>query len=384
MKIYRTKERENIYDVASFFRINPIILSEINEIDPRRTLPTNLPLIIPEPTKSYVAKKGDTLKKISERFKTSTNQLLRYNPTLIQEGLLYEGQPLIIKQSSPFCKIATNGYYNKSTDRRELIRRLPYITFITVCNGVLSDNGFYTLFDDSYVKNVAEQNNKGVFLRVYIKNKNPMTDYYERMESALLYAKSKGYWGVVLSADETGKLFLTENRERLTESGKENKLAVFFEISHSYKGSRTDIPCGIVFYDKYNAKEPLTFADGEKAFYQGFADEYDVSRCFLDISSYAPIRNKYISKKDLIKLCQGRNIKISTDEICLLDYISFGNDNKKGVCVEALENTKAKLDLVNELGWLGVSFDISSLPTSELYMIASSFDIADKPTVFFN
>ena len=382
MKIYRTAERERLYDIATSFRINPIILSEINEIDLRRTLPKNLPLIIPEPTKNYTAKKGDTIKKIAERFKTSINQLLRYNPTLNEEGLLYEGQPLIIRQSAPYCKIATNGYCNKNTDRRELIRRLPYITFVTVCTGVLSDQGFYTLFDDSYVTNLAKQNKKGLFLRVYIKVTGGENDCQDRIENFILYAKSRGYWGVVLSSDDPGKAFLYKNQEKITEKANENRLAVFFELSDSDKNCHGDIPCGIISYDKYDTKNKITFDDGERAFYQRFTDENDVSRCFLDISSYAPIRNNYLSKRDILKLCGSRSINISYDGDCLIDYISF--NNKKGIYVESVENTKAKLDLICELGWLGVSFDISSIPTRELYMIASIFDIADKPTMFFS
>jgi hypothetical protein len=49
--------------------------------------------------------------------------------------------------------------------------------------------------------------------------------------------------------------------------------------------------------------------------------------------------------------------------------------------MESLENLKAKLGLVSELGFLGVSFDISRTPINELLLLRSLFNTVKPDTL---
>ena len=67
------------------------------------------------------------------------------------------------------------------------------------------------------------------------------------------------------------------------------------------------------------------------------------------------------------------------DDERLLKRASFGKHKKREIIFESLENTKAKLELVSELGFMGISFDIGRICTADLMIAASMFDVINYP-----
>ena len=382
MIIYRTQDNERLCDVAAKFRINPIILSDINDLQINTTLASNTPLVIPQPTKTYIVKKTDTINKICERFKIKPNSLKRYNSSLCDSCELYEGQPLIIKQNEPYCRIATNGYFGSDTSKQKAQALLPYLSFITVCGCVINEKNTVFLFDDTYPIKLARDNGKGILLRVHVKKRLTKEELTERINECLSYAKSKEYWGLVVSGNNDCIAFCREKSKEVSEYAKNMRLAILYELDRSGFKSYDFVPHSIISYDKYNNDCQYTFEEGEKSFYKRISDDSDVSRSFIDLCGYAAYKDRYLPKEEISKIYKNRRTVISHNENTLLDSISFFNKSKP-ILTESPENTKAKLELINELGWLGASFDISRIMASELYMITSMFDVIDKPTAFY-
>ena len=65
--------------------------------------------------------------------------------------------------------------------------------------------------------------------------------------------------------------------------------------------------------------------------------------------------------------------------ICSFDYASFGRGERGRTTVryEAMENIKAKLELIRELGFMGITFDIRSIPIEYLLMFDELYNIPD-------
>jgi spore germination protein YaaH len=61
--------------------------------------------------------------------------------------------------------------------------------------------------------------------------------------------------------------------------------------------------------------------------------------------------------------------------ICHFEYNKYKNGKKESVCAvfESLESVKAKLALVGELGFMGISFDVMNVPVEYLMMFETMF-----------
>ena len=60
--------------------------------------PSSTPAPQPEPEKTYyVVKKGDSLGKIAKKYKTTVEQLMKWNTSIKNRNLIYTGQVLRVK-----------------------------------------------------------------------------------------------------------------------------------------------------------------------------------------------------------------------------------------------------------------------------------------------
>ena len=64
-----------------------------------------------------------------------------------------------------------------------------------------------------------------------------------------------------------------------------------------------------------------------------------------------------------------------------LQIASYGKHKKREIVYESLENTRAKLELVSELGFMGISFDIGRVCISDLMIAAGMFDVISYPVM---
>ena len=72
---------------------------------------------------------------------------------------------------------------------------------------------------------------------------------------------------------------------------------------------------------------------------------------------------------------------VCEDEDKKLQTASYGKHKRRQIAYESLENTKAKLELVSELGFMGISFDIGRACIADLMLVTSMFDVISYPAM---
>lgn len=80
---YTIEKGDNLYEIAKKYNINPKLLAAINGIKDNEYIYPNQELLIPKSGYSYyITAEGDTLKGVSEAFKTTPEAMLKYNRTI--------------------------------------------------------------------------------------------------------------------------------------------------------------------------------------------------------------------------------------------------------------------------------------------------------------
>ena len=101
MKIHRVKRGESIYDIAKDYGVSAQKIVEDNAVLYPERLIVGEELLILTPTRTYTARKGDTLSSVSLRFHVKESDLLMKNPFLLGRRELNEGEVLSLKSDTP-------------------------------------------------------------------------------------------------------------------------------------------------------------------------------------------------------------------------------------------------------------------------------------------
>ena len=386
MHVYRTKDSESIYDIAREYGVSPIKIAEDNELEIRGRLPAGREVLILTPSRTHNVKSKDTLGMIAERFKTSKEALLRLNPELRGREKLYSGQLLTIRECTPSMgMISTNGYLYSGVPRDRLIFLMPYLSYVTVCSAVYKDGKIRNLFLSDDTVALIRSHGRAPILRIYFYELPERERDNDFANAAVILAKSGGFSGIALSSLNS----LEGNGERLSEftlklrrALLENDLILFAEGEVERDCSYMEYAdAGILTYDKMHRKTPPSFDDGEKAHFSRFADEYESARSFVELSSFAYSSGQYMEKGEAMKIIDRKHAQIVYDDDKKLLTASYGRHKKRDMSLESLENTKAKLGLVSELGFMGVSFDIGRVCIPDLMATSSVFEIVGSPVM---
>ena len=381
MKIHRVKVGESVYSIAREYGINPIRLMLENELESPKRLAVGRELLILTPTRTYTAKHGDTLDKIAAKFATHKDTLLMQNPELYEAKSLYTGQVLTVKNSRITLGMGiANGYLYPGYTRERLLRCMPYLSYVTVCSAVAAEGKIRTVFDDSEALELIGIHKKIPLLRIYTADDTSIyTD--EFTENALLLAKARGYEGITLteSAIKRGydrEKFL-ELRKRLID--KELLFVTEKDICPGC-GSEASADMTVLSLDKIHLEDMPSFREGEEKRMTRYAEECCAECAFIDISPFALINGKYKEKVQAFGYADKYKSLLDYDaeKKILRGTVGQGRRECELIC-ESLENTKAKLELVAELGYLGISFDIMRTHMADLLIFAYMFD--RPPTV---
>ena len=384
MQIYRVKNGENVYDIAREYGISPIKVAYENDLEIRGRLPRGREVLITTPTRTHCVKNGDTLEGVARRFKTTKESILRLNPELGGREKLYVGQVLSVKRESPsYGMISTNGYFYSGTKKETLIALLPYLSYVTVCSSVYKDGRVHNLFTANEITELATASGRAPMLRIYMTELPEEKSIRDFAGSIAILAKTSGFIGVTLSSlnslskdKKQLEAFVFAVRKQLMESD----LLLFAEGDIENDISYVEYTdAGILTYDKLHKRDMPSFPEGEKAVLEKFAYSSESSRAFLEISSFAYSDGKYIEKKEALKITDKKRGEILCDSEKLIQTASYGKHKKREIVSESLGNTKAKLELVSELGFMGISFDIGRVCIADLVMAASMFDVINHP-----
>ena len=101
MEIYTVKEGDTLWSVASEYGMSAEMLQADNQLTDSK-LAVGQTLVIQEPLQTHTVQRGDTLTGIADMYQTTPDALLRLNPVLHGQGVLYPGQILTVRtKSSP-------------------------------------------------------------------------------------------------------------------------------------------------------------------------------------------------------------------------------------------------------------------------------------------
>ena len=386
MHIYRTKEQEDVYSVARNFGISPVKLAEINDLNIKGKLPLGREMLVIIPTRTYNVKSGDTLERISRRFDVKKESLLRLNPELGGRETVYQGQLLNVKSGTEsYGMINTNGYYYRGCNIDRLLRIIPYLGYVTFCSAVYKSGVIHTLFQTEDAVMLTKSLGRVPMVRIYMSQLPAGDEIKSFANSAAIYAKTGGFAGVTLSSigsfglksEEADALVFALRKELMR-----SDLLLFTEGDcEAIKSYMEYADAGILTYDKLHKSEIPSFEEGEKCSLEKFANEGESIRTFIEFSSFAYCRGKYIEKSEALRITDKKHGEIIYDDAKKISRAIYGKSGKNEIVYESLENTKSKLELLSELGYLGVCFDILRVCTADIMMLSEMFSIITSPVL---
>lgn len=381
MKIHNYKAGEDLSDIAKQYGISEDTLFSSNT-EGADCATEGEELLILTPTRTHVLKEGDTPERLALRFGIKPVDILAQNPWISTDGPL-PGKTVNLKYDSKIYGTApTNGYLFQGYDKGRLTRALPYLTYVTVASAVSDDNGIYQSFDDGEILKLIKSESKIPLIRIYDKCKR--RDFKSKdlrqgyIDSIVKFAVLRGYSGVVISGRENsdGFLdFLCELRRAMIGCD----LILITEIDEKTASDVSELSDGsIFFYPKYAFEEQESFALGERECYSRHACLSVGAKTFIDISALAKCSSGFISTEEAIRSARKHKKTIKKDKETLI--CSF-EDKSLGRCsFLSLEGVMETYKIINELGFMGASFDISRTPITHLLMYNALFKSATHTT----
>ncbi len=379
MKIHTCKSGERLSEIAEKYGVTEenIIMSNIQGCEHPAD---GEELLILTPTRTYRLREDDSVERLCLRFGVRRGDILTSNPWILTDGLT-SGRTINLKFDDKIYGMApANGYLYPGFDEKRLSLALPYLTYVTVGCAAADEKSIRFYFDDSKIVPYLISKNKIPLIRIYdtakkrdYKNQSMCDRYIEKIVDT---ATSRGYLGVVLSCDgiedfqDFGE-FLIGLRKAMIGCD----LILILEVTKETPADICELADGnILFYPKYAMSPDISYDEAERDVYSGFATAAESAKCFIDISALAKYGNKYISTEDAIAYAREHGTTITANESSL---ISEFQDKKGGrYTFNSLKSIKRTLDIIEEFGFMGASFDIGRVPISYLLMYNMHFKTA--------
>ena len=157
MEIYTVKEGDTLWSVASEYGMSAEMLQADNQLTDSK-LAVGQTLVIQEPLQTHTVQRGDTLTGIADMYQTTPDALLRLNPVLHGQGVLYPGQILTVRtEEERLGTFSVNGYAYSFIDRTLLHTVLPYLSELTPFTYGLDIRGNIYAPEDAPLIKLADQ-----------------------------------------------------------------------------------------------------------------------------------------------------------------------------------------------------------------------------------
>ncbi len=385
MKIHTWKKGDTIENIAKEYGVSPEFILFAND-EAVANPAVGEELLILTPTRTHKVRHGDTPERLMLRYGIKRADLLMQNPDILTDGLLPDSTVVLKYDERPYGASPTNGYIYKDYDKARLKRTLPYLTYVTVSSAVAKDSGVKFIFDDAPLIKMLLEESKIPLLRIYdaLPERNYLSPSQgDKFINDIIYAASgRGYMGVVLSSegakrkpDDFGE-FLIKLRKAMIGCD----LILITEVDEEIPGYICDLSDGNVFsYPKYEISPETAFSEGEIKKYSDYAKDAESAKTFIDIPCLAKIGGDFITVEDALSLARAYGAEITTDKDTLISHF---NDKARGICrFQSLESVKRTYDLIDDLGFMGASFDVSRTPISYFLMYNALFKALTQPRV---
>ncbi len=373
MQIHTVKEGETVYSIAREYGISPKGLIEANGIKNPDRLAIGRELLILTPTRSYSAKRGDTLEAISRRFSVEISELMRNNPALLGSDKLYPEETLAIKYPDRSHGIALLcGYLYKGCPKDRLLYALPYISHLVLSSKVYKNGRLHTLFDTREATRLSREGEVKTVMRIYSGVPYSEEAYGEDfIKSAVSEAKREGHGGISLSIGGAANEDFGEFAFKIKKEALESGISLFIECDGNICERAAEAADAVIINHDSNKEEKNRLA--QEKIYSDFANKRDASRAFVDLSPFAYRDDGAIPIEEAIFKADREGLATEYDESAMLCRYSDGVGK---TVYPSLRKTKAKLDLTAELGYLGYCIDIMRCPTAHLMMLSSLFHLS--------
>jgi spore germination protein len=155
MEIYIVQPGDSIVSIANKYGLSVERLISDNGLINPNTLVTGQAIVILFPQTTYTVKEGDTLASIADSYGISYYELFRNNPFLFDRDFIYSGDVIVISYDHS-KDIQLNGFTYAFITEDVLKRCLPYLTYISIFNYRISEDGnITTYYDDEYIIKTA-------------------------------------------------------------------------------------------------------------------------------------------------------------------------------------------------------------------------------------
>ena len=376
MHIHRVSKGESVFGIARAYGVPAASVIEVNGLENPDALSVGQELLILTPRRVYTARGGDAVSGVARRFGMKKEEIYAANPSLLCEERLYDGQMLSLGYGDARLGMAASCGYVFSGCSEEAIRRaLPYLTYLTVAAVAVRGGEVERLFDGSGAVKLAREHGKVAILRVFLDGCCERYCNGDGFAELLIgLAKESGYAGLMLSVPEREvdarvyEEFLLNLRKRMIGSG----LILFVEAVCGRDCGYAELTDGCVLSCAPPSEER---AKGERAAFEKYAEEAESSRTFMDITSFAIVGGEYADYTGAVRTAAKVGAEISHDRkrgVCRYRYHGRGGE-EIAVEFESLENIIAKLELLGELGYMGISFDVGRTPIAHLMAYSALF-----------
>ena len=386
MIIHTVSSGEGIWSIAAKYGIPVTKLIEDNDISDEHTAVGD-ELLILRPTKTKTVSGGDTLDSLSRRYGVRRSTLLANNPSLKGNERLRAGRIITIKQDAPVLGAATAmATVTRSSTAAQLTRIMPYATYIRINAASLTAEGRLNMdYNPQRLCEPCIHGKKVALLGVCDIGNGAFLESSENI-GALLdnlteAAKSNGFKGICLSArtaaakqPERFSEFILAVRKRFIGCD----LILFTDVFEDTPTEASELSDGAVLILPSIPKNDMY------AKLSDFSAYAESSKVLVSLSAYAdtPDKDSRISITEAKELCRRSGSMISLDKdslICNFDYTRYkrGVGEKLNIRFPSLKYTKAKLEMISELGFMGISIEAEAVPSYVLSMFNALFARAD-------
>lgn len=257
MEIYVVQSGDNIYSIADKYGVTVAKLIQDNGLENPYSLVPGQTIVITYPNQTHTVKEGDTLTSIANTYEVTIMQLLRNNPFLSDREYIYPGEEIVISFNT-YGKVTANGYAYPYINKNTLIKTLPYLTYISVFNYMVTKAGeIITYSDDAEI--IQSAKDYGVAPLLMVSSISPQgvpnievvyevltnEKYHDRLVNNFLdILKTTGYYGVNLMISGINATNQTLYLDLLTDISKhlkENGYPFFLTINPYIKYSDNKI-----------------------------------------------------------------------------------------------------------------------------------------------
>lgn len=153
MELHVVRPGDTLASVAQEYGVPLSLLRTDNQLPDPGRLVTGQTLVVRRPTVTYTVQPGDTLYSIARDSGLSPRQLLRLNPVLRGEPVVFAGQTFVLAdEGEPEGNILVTGYAYPFVDKGLLQRELPYLSgLIPFTYGIRTDGSLVELDDAALI-----------------------------------------------------------------------------------------------------------------------------------------------------------------------------------------------------------------------------------------